>query len=339
MVEAISHCARVGDAPQISVIIPCYNREKYIEAAILSALREVGEREEVILVDDGSVDRSVEIARKYEDRITIVTGPNRGVSAARNRGVQVARGDYLVFLDSDDLLPPGALEEYRRQLRGDPRVILIGKAEVIDEHGHRRSSRNYAQPIPVANDELKAHEVLASWAANWACLIPRSLFEEAGGYDPRVGLGEDYDLNSRMLSKGARYRRILGVTYQVREHPQVRESKVHSEERLARLHEVFTRVVESHQASFASVEAATSRIKLARWIWSLGRVSARTGHLRLARDYFNLALSVAGRSAYTGSSFSRLLYHFLDPIEVERLLSSLKAIRGAWLPRPVQASA
>src|SRR3954467_5431211 len=92
----------------ISVIIPCYNAQKTIAATVDSALSQAVDRE-VIVVDDGSTDDSRAIIASYGDRIRADYGPNRGVSAARERGTQLARGELLQYLDSDDQLTPDTL--------------------------------------------------------------------------------------------------------------------------------------------------------------------------------------------------------------------------------------
>lgn len=88
-----------------SIIIPCYNKRAYVGAAIESALAQTHPCE-VIVVDDGSTDGSLEEIRRFDGRIRWETGPNRGGSGARNRGLELAQGDWIQFLDADDILPP-----------------------------------------------------------------------------------------------------------------------------------------------------------------------------------------------------------------------------------------
>src|SRR5262245_26699726 len=92
----------------ISVIIPCYNAKRTLAATISSALNQDVEKE-VIVVNDGSTDGSADIIREFGDRIRSVSTPNRGVSSARNSGTKLACGQYIQYLDSDDLLAPATL--------------------------------------------------------------------------------------------------------------------------------------------------------------------------------------------------------------------------------------
>ncbi len=92
--------------PLVSIIIPCFNAATCVGEAIECSLSQTHPRVEVIVVDDGSTDQSVEILKSYGDRIRWTTGPNRGGCAARNSGLQMAQGEFVQFLDADDLLHP-----------------------------------------------------------------------------------------------------------------------------------------------------------------------------------------------------------------------------------------
>src|SRR5262245_58403046 len=90
----------------VSILIPCYNAERWISEAIESALAQTWAAKEVIVVDDGSTDRSLDIIRKFDGRIRWETGPNRGGGRARNRLLELASGEWLQYLDADDYLLP-----------------------------------------------------------------------------------------------------------------------------------------------------------------------------------------------------------------------------------------
>lgn len=100
---------------KVSVIIPVYNVEKYLESCLESIKSQTFTDYELILINDGSTDESVAIMRRYaktDARIRIISQSNRGVSAARNLGLSVAEGEYVLFVDSDDTILPDALERY-----------------------------------------------------------------------------------------------------------------------------------------------------------------------------------------------------------------------------------
>jgi glycosyltransferase involved in cell wall biosynthesis len=101
----------------LSVIIPCYNAEPFVAQTIRSVLEQTRPPDEIIVVDDGSTDGSVEVVRQFGDRVRLLTGRNGGASPTRNKGLDHATGDALMFLDADDVLGPTALEALTDALR------------------------------------------------------------------------------------------------------------------------------------------------------------------------------------------------------------------------------
>lgn len=122
---------------KVSVIVPVYKAEKYISDTIQSLLAQTYENFEVIIVDDGSPDKSIEICRQFTDsRIKIVQQSNRGLAGARNTGIRQAQGDYLSFLDADDLWTPDKLEKHVKHLNSSPSVgVSFSYSAFIDELG------------------------------------------------------------------------------------------------------------------------------------------------------------------------------------------------------------
>ena len=131
---------------KVSVIIPVYGVEKYIAATVQSVLDQTYQEFELLIVDDGSPDRSVEICQQFSDsRIKIIRQENRGVCAARNVGIRHSQGEYLAFLDGDDLWLPEKLEKHVEHLEASPAVgISFSRSAFIDEAG--RSLGIYQMP-------------------------------------------------------------------------------------------------------------------------------------------------------------------------------------------------
>ena len=93
--------------PLVSILIPAYNAEEWVGAAIASALGQTWRQKEIIVVDDGSTDETLAVVRQFEsNEVRVVTQPNQGAAAARNRAFSLSRGDYIQWLDADDLLSP-----------------------------------------------------------------------------------------------------------------------------------------------------------------------------------------------------------------------------------------
>ncbi|HZX58320.1 MAG TPA: glycosyltransferase family A protein, partial [Mucilaginibacter sp.] len=107
------------DQPLVSIIIPVYNSEKHLAETISSALEQTWPNKEIIIVDDGSADNSLAIAKSFaSENVKVFHQPNKGASAARNKGIQEAKGDYIQFLDADDLLMPNKIAAQVKQLAG-----------------------------------------------------------------------------------------------------------------------------------------------------------------------------------------------------------------------------
>jgi glycosyltransferase involved in cell wall biosynthesis len=101
--------------PKISIIIPVYNAENYLEECLLSISQQTFGDFEILAINDGSTDRSLEILKKYQEkepRLQVISQENKGVSAARNLGLENAQGEYITFVDADDWLHPETLEQY-----------------------------------------------------------------------------------------------------------------------------------------------------------------------------------------------------------------------------------
>lgn len=99
-------------SPLVSIIIPCYNRQKYISDAINSCLRQSYQNIEIIVVDDGSSDESISVIKSFGQKVKLICQANQGVSVARNKGIEACTGEYLIFLDSDDWISDDLVESH-----------------------------------------------------------------------------------------------------------------------------------------------------------------------------------------------------------------------------------
>jgi glycosyltransferase involved in cell wall biosynthesis len=126
--------------PAFSVIVPTYNYARYLQRALDSILAQERSDYEIVVVDDGSTDDTAEVVRRYQDkatrRIEYVFQNNRGLSAARNHGISLASGEYLLFLDADDELLPGALRQFHSALERTPGLdFVVGGREWVSVDG------------------------------------------------------------------------------------------------------------------------------------------------------------------------------------------------------------
>lgn len=165
---------------RIDVVITSYNYGRFLGATIDSALSQEGVTVHVIVVDDGSVDDSRDVIAGYGDRITAILQENRGQAAAFNAGVAVATGDAVAFLDSDDLLLPGALQRAAAALKKHPDAVKVQWAmELADADGVPTGARIPPDHVPMPNGDVRAAELAYGfdlfWAATSGNLLPSAV--------------------------------------------------------------------------------------------------------------------------------------------------------------------
>lgn len=181
----------MNNYPRISIVTPSFNQGKYLEKTILSVLEQGYPNLEYIIIDGGSTDESVEIIRKYADRLTYwVSEPDRGQSHAINKGFERATGDIFGWLNSDDFLYPGALHEVSQFFDNNPGLmVLVGGGDYLDEAGEL-----IVRTIPPKVDL----EALYSWFDNYfwqpSTFIHRRAWEASGSLDESLNFAMDFDL-------------------------------------------------------------------------------------------------------------------------------------------------
>ena len=183
---------------RFSIIIPLYNKADYIRKALESIVNQTFQDYEVIIVNDGSTDNSLDVAETFferiddrwiDDRLTIISQPNSGVAAARNNGVAASKGEYVCFLDADDWWEPNYLEEMDRLIKEYPDAGLFATNYVYYKPGKThvalKLGRGYMN-YPVAY----LHGEMPVWTG--AACMPRMVFDEMGGFPIGIKLGEDF---------------------------------------------------------------------------------------------------------------------------------------------------
>ena len=187
-------------APRVSVFIPTYNRQDLIGDAVGSVLAQTFRDFELIVVDDGSTDRTCEIVEAFGDpRVRLVSnGANLGIPVSRNRGLELARGEYLAILDSDDRMLPDRLQRQVAFLGAHSDIALIGSwARFIDDAG-RPTGRRRIQPVDPADVDAT---LLFRCCISNRSVMGRTEIMRAYGYDPAFIRCQDYDLFVRMSGR------------------------------------------------------------------------------------------------------------------------------------------
>lgn len=204
--------------PRVSVVIPTYNRARYLPVAIGSILAQHFKDFELIIVDDGSTDETPDIIRRFTDpRVHLVTNATcTGIAAARNRGLDQACGEYIATLDSDDYSYPQRLARQVAFLDAHPKQALIGSwASWMDEQG-RMLSRVKRRPIDA--DEAAALLIFNSCLTQ-SSVMARTETLRKYRYNEQFTLSEDFELWVRMVAGGCRIASLPEVLVCQREHP------------------------------------------------------------------------------------------------------------------------
>lgn len=184
--------------PRLSIVIPAYNIEAYIAEAIGSALAQTLEETEVIVVDDGSTDRTGSIARGFSDRrLRIVSKSNGGLSSARNAGIREARAPFIGFLDGDDRWLPDKGRRHLEIMEADPGVALtFCHSAYIDEAGLETGRLLITGPTRPSLRQMVLRNVVANGSTP---VVRASCFETAGCFDESLKSCEDWEMWVRIL--------------------------------------------------------------------------------------------------------------------------------------------
>jgi glycosyltransferase involved in cell wall biosynthesis len=199
-------------SPLVSICIPAYNAEEYVADALDSALAQTWSPLEIVVVNDGSTDRTGEILDAYDEeheRVRVLHQANQGQCAAANDAYRAAEGDLIKFFDADDLLSPQFVEKQVRELGGSTRHVASAEwARFYDDPAEATF-----EPEPVWRDMAPVDWLVTAWkdarpmmqCALW--LIPRPVLEEAGLWDERLSLINDFEFFARVLvhSEGVRF--------------------------------------------------------------------------------------------------------------------------------------
>jgi glycosyltransferase involved in cell wall biosynthesis len=205
--------------PLVSILIPAYNAEKWIACTLQSAIAQTWPRKEIIVVDDGSTDRTAEVAQRFASKVVdVVCTKNRGLSAAVNYALRLSQGDYIQELDADDLLAPNKIERQLATLSkdGSRRILLSSPwASFYYRTRHARFVHNsLCQNLsPVEWLLRKMSENLHMQNATW--LVSRELVEAAGPWKEDLHYDQDGEYFARVLlaSEGTRFVPETGIFY------------------------------------------------------------------------------------------------------------------------------
>ena len=207
-----------ADVPRFSVIIPAYNSAATLAKAVESVIEQSWPAHEIIVIDDGSTDNTLQVIRQFGDRIRPIQQPNSGVSVARNRGADAATGDWLAFLDADDWYYPDRLRWHAEWIANDPGLdFLTGDYEYRSEDGGLTGTSMAmhdsgcamlekaagAERVVMEEDDIGAF-VADHFGDMHTLSVPRKTFQALGGYPPGFKVCEDFHFLARLCAVSRR---------------------------------------------------------------------------------------------------------------------------------------
>jgi glycosyltransferase involved in cell wall biosynthesis len=274
-------------APTVSVIIPTYNRRPQLIAAIESVAKQTYGDWELIVVDDGSRDGTVDAIQPYlaDSRVRYLPQENAGRSAARNSGARQARGEWLSFLDSDDLYLPATLAAHRSAVSQSPDVsVFFGGYEYVDDEGAWLGERR-----PWDECGLGLIDLLFNCPGlPGSTFIRRDWFERSHGFDSRLNMAEDWDLFLRLAQLGCPMGWTRANVCQYRQHPDnsIRSYAQHRDQSLLALNKVF-------QTPYLPVEISALAPHATAWVYVVfARRAFAIGHTESAVRDLKRALEI-----------------------------------------------
>ncbi|MCD6162696.1 MAG: glycosyltransferase family 2 protein [candidate division Zixibacteria bacterium] len=203
--------------PKVSVIIPVYNSTGFIDEALQSVFAQTFKDYEIIIINDGSTDNTKQVIEKYSDKIRYFYQENRGPAAARNNGIKKAKGEYIAFIDSDDIWHPEKLKMQVSILDSNQNIgMVFTENSLFDENGVYESSLGKRKRLMHGN--LAENIFLYSYVATPTVMIRREVFDNIGLFEESIKMAEDDNMWIRIASN-YRVELIYQSLVSVRDHP------------------------------------------------------------------------------------------------------------------------
>ena len=203
-----------SNLPLVTVIVPTYNRPALLQQTLASVLAQTYPALEIIVVDDGSTDETATLLETYRGRVQVIRQANRGLSAARNRGIAAAQGVFLTFLDDDDLIAPTKIARQAHLLHTRPELGLVHCGYYHSDGGGQLLDKVWLFPEGDTLPQL----VQGNYIWSGAPLVRRTCLDQVGGFDSSLPQLEDWDMWLRLAQAGCRFAAVsmpLG-TYRLR---------------------------------------------------------------------------------------------------------------------------
>jgi len=323
--------------PLVSVVTPCHDAAPFVAETLECVLAQTHPAVEHVIVDDGSTDGSWDVIERYAlehpDRVRALrVQPSRGGPHARNRGAALARGDFLLFLDADDVMEPDTVAALLDAAAADPAGLAACDWRRLRWTGAAWAPAPADVPFPPRGpDALRGWLSGREWVPCHALLWPRAVYARTGGWDESLAINQDGDLALRALAGGARLLPARGgrAYYRTLPHNRPSVSRSAAAERKVRSH---LRVLEKVGAVLeADGRAAAYRDALGMAYQRVALFGFKEGHTELARQALRHGMALAGPRPVSASRAGRLAERVLG-MERKEVLTRALARLGLMTP-------
>jgi glycosyltransferase involved in cell wall biosynthesis len=277
--------------PRVSVVIPTYNRAHLLGQTIESALAQTFADFEVIVVDDGSTDTTMEVLDRYSKRIRILQQENQkgGGALARNAGIRNATGEFIAFLDSDDLWLPTKLEHQIAVLNMDSNLSWVYTDAEVFESESNRTLYVYSRFVRLHEGDVLPHLICEDFIPSSSPIVRRTVFNEVGDFWPSPK-ATDWDMWLRIA---ARYR--VGLIKKPLVRYRVHKGRITDSHNWKTAHAICNAVIERAVERESNRLAPLKKHAIAILCIGTGRTLAQTGERAEARHMFTRAIRLAPR--------------------------------------------
>lgn len=298
---------RSANEPLVSIIIPCYNGEAFVGEAIQSALDQTWEKKEVIVIDDGSTDGSLEVIKSFGDRIRWESGPNCGGCAARNRGIALAQGEFVQFLDADDFLHCSKVEcqvAHSKALPKDTISVCLGDVTPPDDFLANAYQR-------VLHEQDIIYFLTEGVLPVTAALHHRGWLEKVGGFSEDLPCSQERDLHLRLACSGCGMEQLKKTLFTVR---RVSGSVSSNASRVFSQHMKIARKCECILKRSGKWGAEKEKAFSA-WMIRDSRLLYQLGKNQLAREYFEYGKELHPKEGMVAAygKYSRVMCKLFGP--------------------------
>jgi len=262
--------------PKVSVVMSVYNDESYVAEAVNSILDQTFSDFEFIIINDGSTDKTPQIIRSFDDpRIRVIDQPNSGLTVSLNRGIRLAKGEYIARMDADDLSEPERLEKQVEALDRNPGIAVVGCwYKVIDENGSLLGYKRLPDDVNQLAKLLKRDNPIC----HGSVMMRKEAIQAVGLYNENLRYAQDYELWLRMLYQGYGFYVIPDFLYSYRISPNS-VAKLYVQEKYAALIRKGKQNV-FHLPEVTTIYRLSERRKRALYYYALGTLKLEDGRIK-----------------------------------------------------------